>query len=297
MKSLFLLSVFVCLFGNAETIRKKFEGVINPTLINGEVIDSKERPDIVSIRTGSSGCSASVAGPRVVITASHCGSNFATTVFSTNGKSYKGTFYRSKLYPRQDHDVAVIVTTEDVDLGGKPYTSVGGVAKAGDKIYLYGYGCIKPGGGGADGKLRKGDATIKSFSNFDLVSTSGSALCYGDSVGPDYMLVDGKEVQISVNSKGNIRDTNYTTRLDVEETKKFFEDIIAIHKVEICGVNKVCGGAPIPPEGLKFSIKGDTASFDVQIKDKDNLDFVRTHTENLRRFLDGDRAVNLPYED
>lgn len=262
----------------------------HPVLIGGEVVPAGERPDIVNIRTGSSGCTASVVGPRVLMTASHCGANGANSVFTTNGKQYSGKFYRSKLYPRQDHDVAVVVVSSDVDLGGKPYSSVGGTPKVGDKVYIFGYGCVNPGGGGGnDGKLRKGDAMVKGFSNFDIVSTSGAALCYGDSGGPDYVEVEGKMRQVSVNSKGNIRDTNYTTRLDIEESKKFFEDIIATHKVEICGVNKTCDGITPPPGDMKFTLDGQTAKFDVVVKDKDNFDFVKRHTEMLKAFLDGDK--------
>jgi hypothetical protein len=267
--------------------------VIHPTVINGEEVAPGERPDIVVIRTGNSGCTASIAGPRVLITASHCGANNGKTVFTANGKNYEGKFLRSPLYPKQDHDVAVVVATADIDLGSKPYTTVGGSPKAGDKLTIYGFGCTTAGGGGGnDGKLRKGEATITGFSGFDFVSTSGAALCYGDSGGPDYAVdpKDGKSKQVSVNSKGDIAKTNYTARLDTQETAKFLEDVIAQNKVDICGVNKNCDGI-VPPKPEAFVVDGRAAKFTVEDKGIHQPGYVRQMTEMLKAFLDGQAPV------
>jgi hypothetical protein len=226
-----------------------------PTLINGEVLDTNEWPFIVNIRTGNSGCSATVVGPRVLITASHCGTTGATTTAKVGGKDVKGKFERSPLYPRQDHDVAVVVLEEEIKKeDAKVFVSVGGIASVGAKNYLAGYGCTQAGGGGSDGKLRGGLVEITGFSGFDVVSggKDGSpALCFGDSGGP--MLVEKNNQKpkiLGINSKGNIRNTNYNTRLDIKESRDFLSNVASVNSVVICGINgtkEVCEDDSNPP--------------------------------------------------
>src|ERR1017187_7167549 len=95
------------------------------------------------------------------------------------------------------------------------------VLRVGDKIELFGFGCVNPGGSGWDGRLRHGFAEVTGFTGFDAVSEHGSALCYGDSGGPAFM--NGELV--SINSKGDISSTNYTARLDTEESQSFIKSM------------------------------------------------------------------------
>lgn len=226
-----------------------------PTLINGEELDKSVWPFTVRITTGSSGCSATVVGPKVVVTASHCGNNGATSRFKVGSKDYSGKVIRSSLYPNQDHDVAVIIV--DTAIPKEEVKFFASIAKTaptvGTKVYLAGYGCINPGGGGGnDGVLRGGFATVTGFSGYDIVSgkPGEAALCFGDSGGPMFVeKTPNKPVLLGVNSKGNIRDTNYNTNLASNESKQFFAKIAQEQNVEICGVNGTsanCSDVPDP---------------------------------------------------
>lgn len=254
-------------------------------LIHGQPVPAGSFTEVVKIVTGTSGCTATIVGKRVLLTAAHCGSTGATSKFSLDGKQYTGKVTRSSLYPGKDHDVAVIVTSEDI--AGKP-ASVGGTAEKGKSVTLLGYGCTQPGGGGgSDGILRYGTTTITAFAGFDMVSkqAGGAALCFGDSGGPLFDSVGGKHKLLGINSKGNIQDTNYNTRLDIDESKKFLEDVIASQKVDICGVNVDCDGPPPPPPPGPIVVENDAVKITVMNKGKHDDAYVKVHTENLARFL------------
>ena len=237
----------ICAYGVAQV---KPDRSIGPNLINGEPVDIDDWRMVVRIRTGNSGCSATVVGPKAVITAAHCGNNGSTSTFSLAGKSYSGRFYRSGLYPRRDHDMAVIVLSDEIPLADvKSFASVGeNRLEIGDPLYLLGYGCVRPGGGGGnDGILRAGFTKVTGYSGYDVVSSdrNGAALCYGDSGGPG-MTDDkfDKPILRTVNSKGNIRDTNYTTNLSSSESQSFLREIEQEHNVVVCGITEslLCNG-------------------------------------------------------
>lgn len=208
-------------------------------LINGKVVEKGNYPQVVLIRSSSgSACTATVIGPRVVLTAAHCARTNQSISYSVKGVKYRAKVYRSSLYPGRDHDVAVGITQEAMAV--LPAT-VGGQAYKGLELTIFGYGCTKPGGGGMDGKLRMGVAEVTGFSGYDMVSKKGAALCFGDSGGPSFVKVESGQYQVlGVNSKGNIKTTNYNTRLDTKASKEFFDKITKTHKVKICGVNLKC---------------------------------------------------------
>jgi len=219
-------------------------------LINGTPVQAGTFRDVVRIQSGGAACTATVVGPRVIVTAAHCANNGATATFSIDGKSYSATMTRSSLYPGKDHDVSLGLVSQDIT-GVEP-ASIGGTATVGLGITLLGYGCINVGGGGGnDGILRIGDSAITGFSAYDMVSrkANGAALCFGDSGGPAFLVEGSRRRLLGINSKGNIKDTNYNTRLDITESKTFLTNYAQQNGVKICGVNQDCGGSPPPPPG------------------------------------------------
>jgi secreted trypsin-like serine protease len=217
----------------------------HPNLINGREAEIGEFPEVVWLQIGNSRCTGTLVGPRVLVTAAHCASNGQTIRFQVGQTQYTAKATRSSLYPAQDHDIALGLINGSVE--GVPFASVGGQAEVGTAITLAGYGCVRPGGGGGnDGKLRVGESTVVNFSGFDMVSKleNGAALCFGDSGGPAFMRLEDAHnehhVLIGVNSKGDIRTTNYNTRTDINESQNFFRGFATRHNVSICGVTEDC---------------------------------------------------------
>lgn len=217
-------------------------------LINGKPVDPGTYKEVVRIRSDGAGCTATVVGPRAIVTAAHCAKTGGTATFTVDGKNYSATMTRSPVYPGRDHDVSLGLVDREVT-GVQP-ASIGGTATQSLGLILLGYGCVKPGGGGGnDGVLRIGESTIIEFSGFDMVSrkAGGAALCFGDSGGPAFVVANGKKYLLGINSKGNIQDTNYNARLDHQESKKFLQNYTQQNSIKICGVNLDCNGDPQDP--------------------------------------------------
>lgn len=215
-------------------------------LINGTPVPAGKFKEVIKISTNGAACTATVVGPRVIITAAHCANNDANSTFTIDGTQYTAKMTRSSLYPSKDHDVALGTTTQVINVTP---ISIGGTAAVGNGLTLFGYGCTNPNGtGGNDGVLRMGDTVITGFADFDMVSrkADGAALCFGDSGGPAYSTQNGKTTLLGINSKGNIKDTNWDIRIDIPETQDFIKGYANTNNVEICGINKNCDGGPQP---------------------------------------------------
>jgi len=211
------------------------------TLIRGNPVPNGTRPEVVYISMNGSRCTATVVSDRVIVTAAHCVGNGERATFAYGQNQYTSTCARSPIYPRQDHDLALCLTEKKID-GVKPAMVDLNPLVLGEKVEILGYGCVRPGGGGGnDGILRNGEATVSGFSNYDVVTRQGVALCFGDSGGP---MMRAKKI-VAVNSKGNISDTNYNLQLSLPESVNFMKAFAERNSVEICGVTSDC--APAKP--------------------------------------------------
>lgn len=206
------------------------------TLINGKPVPAGEYLDVVYVSVSGSRCTATLVSDRTVITAAHCVRTGGKLTFSVLQNQYSAVCTRSPIYPRKDHDIALCKTDRAVT-GMKPRNVGTEKVKVGSTVTLLGFGCRRSGGGGGnDGTLYFGDAQVLSFSNLDIVSGKGAALCFGDSGGP--MMQHGNI--IGVNSKGNISDTSYNADLSLEQSVSFMKKFAEDNSVEICGVTSEC---------------------------------------------------------
>jgi len=227
-----------------------------PTLINGTPAQPGQYPATVRSRQGSSACTATVIGERTLLHAAHCMSNGGSATFSVGGVSYSSVCTHHPLYRgNSTADWALCHVNKKVE--GIKYERIlkQNTLTIGATVRLSGYGCIRPGGGGGnDGTLRIGDAKVirlPSGNNYDTVTNSGAALCFGDSGGPAFLYSGTMRWVFGVNSRGDIRTTSYLSSLFVPVSVDFVGSWSASKGEKICGYHddapNCYGDDPEPP--------------------------------------------------
>lgn len=269
-----------------------------PVMIKGTPVEKGTWLQVVQISsaitsTASAKCTATIIGPSAVITSATCVKRDGTKVkFTIGEKVYAGTPKVSPLFPKKDHNIAVIVTDEPIQ--GVTPARVGGKYQIGLGLQLLGYGCTEPQGGGAnDGILRIAETVTIGESNFDMVSkkANGGAICHGDNGGPAFVTQDGKTLLLGVASKGNILDSNWHTRLDMKESVDFLTDMGK--QTTICGINSDCNDTnpPPPPQGDKPSCTLTASPNTVKTGDVVLLSMI---SQNAVSAKIGDQTVTVP---
>lgn len=232
------IAALLCVFGSVS-------GKANTRIINGVAVPKGTFSEVVRARSNGAGCTATIVGPRVLISAAHCFRTDGEIEFKFGGKSYRAKGIRHPEYPGKDFDVSLGVTDEDI-VGAVPAT-IGSTVAIGERLFLLGFGCTNAGGGGGnDDVLRMGETVATGFDSTDIITQKpgGGANCFGDSGGPTLAKENGKYRVVGINSKGNIKDTSYSAYLALKNNQRFLEDAAEDGGFDICGVTKSCEGAP-----------------------------------------------------
>lgn len=248
-----------------EPLVAQLPGTIEPTLIGGEPAKPEEWPATVYSSQGNSRCTATVVGEKVLFIAAHCVGNGRTATFRVAGKRYSSTCTHSPKYNNNSTaDWALCLVSEVVEgIKYEVLSQDAALVKVGDAILLTGYGCTQPGGsGGNDGVYRIGQSKIlrlPSGSSNDIVTKGGAALCYGDSGGPAFALLhDGRRLQLSINSRGDIKETSYLSAVYTSDAKDFIASWSQSKNVKLCGVHEDapnCRGGSAPESPLPAHCK------------------------------------------
>lgn len=226
-------------------------------LIGGREVSRAEFPEMVRIRQGNATCSATIVGPRAILTAAHCStadgeivpvSESQDVIFDHAAMPANNFRARCTLAPKyraEDHDVALCYSESVLPA---PYAEiVNAQPQVGEVVTLAGFGCTRSdGSGGNNGRLKAGEVAVSAVAAgrphaYWFVTRGQSALCFGDSGGPAFKRVGKGVHQIyGVNSRGNIRDTSYLTALGLPISQEFFRSWAQERRTQICGVTSIC---------------------------------------------------------
>lgn len=274
MKKLLLLAAF-CSASNSSA------QMMSPTLINGKPVQPGEFPEVVYITMKNSRCSATIVGPKVVLTAAHCAREGGKMSFQVGQTLYSGVCHAPDAYPSDDHDISLCLVDKNIP---GPYASVAQKGpEVGDKVTLIGYGCTKPkGGGGNDGILRVGISTVTGFTDWDFITKKDAALCYGDSGGPAFRKIANPKGEhhyvMGVNSKGDIKSISWLSQLYSLASQGFMESWSKKNDAKICGVTAQCDIPPAPKvcEESWQQFEATHAPYDAALVDLERCMFKRT---------------------
>lgn len=216
-----IYSLFLSLFLNAA----------EPVIINGF---DYQNTSIVKIYTGRSMCSGTVVGPNTIITAGHCGDTGDESSAVVGSQLVKGKFFQSEKY-NQGNDIAIVITASKIETMFVSLWMSWNVKPRG-RVFISGFGCTDSNRSGS-GILRGAySEIIKDGDSEHFQTVDKYALCFGDSGGP--AMVWGSLV--GVNSRGNIINRSYFTRINSKNSRDFFDLIIKKEKALICGINLAC---------------------------------------------------------
>lgn len=221
------------------------ESELSTELIGGTIATADEYPGVFYTSQGSSRCTGTVVGERVVASAAHCMSNGGSLALTYKDVRYTGRCTHAPGYrTNSTADWALCLLSEAIpDPIAETVNTDATPLAVGGQIVLMGYGCIYSGGsGGNDGKLRIGRAPIRSLpsgTSYDIITRGTSALCYGDSGGPSFYVdaETGKRVQTGINSRGDISTTSYLSSLHVRPAQDFYRTFAEQNGVTICGIS------------------------------------------------------------
>jgi secreted trypsin-like serine protease len=187
-------------------------------------------------------CSGTLVSPHIVLTAAHCTSDEgtyrvhtdtqlsadSTNVLAVSEVHPHPTFDEAKLELGRDLGVVIL---QDAVTDIEPIEMLRGDLSpdmVGDPVRVIGYGLTAANEPDSSGTRRSVDTTLVGYTSYILdAGDPGHGSCSGDSGGPAFMTIDGREVIIGVTSFGprNCDVGSYMSRIDTEIA--FVDDFVA----------------------------------------------------------------------
>ena len=217
----------------------------DPQVIGGVPAIAADWPATLIFRSGTGGCTATVVGDGVALTAAHCMPDGDSGRLMVNGRSVNVTCNHHPEYalnPTADYalcDADGNIVRNNVAFE-RVATSIA-YPQVGDDVTLLGYGCRMEGGvDQAFGVLFTGlsQVVLKPGANsLDTVTEGGAAVCFGDSGGAAFVVNGDYREIIALNRAGNIATRSYLASTYVSLFIDWAVDWSRQHQKLICGIH------------------------------------------------------------
>jgi hypothetical protein len=206
----------------------EFGGHADPATYTGSLLVNIDRQ-----------CSATLIGPKAVLSAAHCNTDAGDLDFKLNGKTYTGHCTRYPYYHSTNHTGDWSLCRVDEDVANVTYETLSldpNLIKVGSRVILTGFG-------GAMFSFSMGAATVESLPSgaSDDIITRGATILDGDSGSAAFVVTptNGRRV-VAVNSRTiNIpTKTSALSSLSTGRAKTFIDEWLKMPKnadVQICG--------------------------------------------------------------
>jgi hypothetical protein len=213
-----------------------------PVLINARVVDPKDFPAIFYSLANGHGCTSTLIGTRILLTAAHCVKDGGSIKIHKGVDNYEGTCTVAKAYAtNHSADWALcVMAAEPPGMIHETLNTNSGALQLHMDILLSGFGCAEPDNptSASAATYRIGPATISVLptgNSNSLEMTGGAALCFGDSGGPAFIVrsealtqdssvsASGRLV-VAANSRGNLIDSSVIASISTSQAQEFIRD-------------------------------------------------------------------------
>lgn len=228
----------------------------------GVIVPQSKYPAVIQIEMNKqngakSYCSATIVGPKTILTASHCGfeknaqnedyiPENKTGTFEVAGKKYKFNLVpnirsTSEIIENKRLDIAIGITDQVIE-GVNPI-AINFTSDHSTKMFALGYGCtgyylsetiVK---NRQAGPLREDRAEIFLISADDSITTFA---CNGDSGGPTLAYTTDLKLRISSIHMRRTNDSFWDVRADNAQFIEFILNATDKNNLKVCGFNLEC---------------------------------------------------------